>query len=59
VARRILRGEFDKQSKAVLQAAYVGMRSSRQPECVAAVERLQSHKDFTRVPRFVFKPEAK
>lgn len=56
-ARRILKGEFDKHSKSVLQAAYVGMRKSKQPECVAAVQRLMDHKDFTRVAQFVFKPD--
>jgi hypothetical protein len=35
------------------------MRKSRQPECVEAVKRLKSHKEFSRVPEFVFRDDKK
>jgi hypothetical protein len=50
VADRINRGEMDKNPKCVLQSLYIGLRRSRQPECIEAVKRLKSHKDFVNVP---------
>jgi hypothetical protein len=59
VADRVNRGEMDKHTTSVLQSLYVGMRKSRQPECVEAVKRLKSHKEFSRVPEFVFRDPKK
>jgi hypothetical protein len=59
MADRVNRGEMDKQTKSILQSLYVGMRKSRQPECVEAVKRLKSHKEFSRVPEFVFRDDKK
>lgn len=50
VADKVNRGMADKGSKSELQALYIGMRRSRQSECVEAVKRLQGHKDFVNVP---------
>lgn len=50
MADRVLAGKADKCSTSELQALYIGMRRSRQPECVRAVERIKSHKDFSNVP---------
>lgn len=57
MADRINRGEMDKHSNSVLQSLYVGLRKNRNPECVEAVKRLKSHKEFSRVPEFVFRPD--
>jgi hypothetical protein len=57
MADKVNRGEMDKHSTSVLQALYVGLRKNRNPECVEAVKRLKSHKEFSRVPEFTFKPE--
>lgn len=57
VADRINRGFYDKQSTSVLQSLFVGLRKNRNPECIEAVKRLKSHKEFSRVPEFVFKED--
>lgn len=59
MADRINRGEMDKHSNSVLQSLYVGLRKNRNQECVEAVKRLKSHKEFSKVPEFVFKDDPK
>lgn len=59
VADRINRGFYDKQSTSVLQSLFVGLRKNRNPECIEAVKRLKSHKEFSRVSEFVFKEDPK
>lgn len=59
VAERVLKGQFDKCSNSVLQSLYIGMRKSREKECVEAVTRLVGHKEFSRVPEFLFKTDPK
>lgn len=59
VAERVLKGHFDKCSNSVLQSLYIGMRKSREKECVEAVTRLVGHKDFSNVPEFVFRVDPK
>lgn len=59
VAERVTRGLFDKCSTSVLQSLYIGMRKSREPECVTAVAVLVGHKEFRKVPEFIFKAEKK
>lgn len=59
MADRVNRGVYDKQTNSVLRSLYVGLRKNRNPECVLAVKRLQSHKEFTKVPEFVFREDPK
>lgn len=49
-ARLVMTGKFDQKGTAVLQAVYIGMRRSRQPECVAALAHLAKNKMFKEVP---------
>jgi hypothetical protein len=59
VAERVLQGHFDKSSNSVLQSLYIGMRKSREKECIEAVTRLKGHKEFSKVPEFVFREDPK
>lgn len=61
VADRVLAGEFDHKDAhtSILQTLFVGMRKSRHPECLKAVERIKGHRNFSNVREFVFREDPK